>query len=145
MTVLFPKEICSMCGNYLDDDLKCYECEICDGENMKDVDMSLMPSQKTMDKIFDPNFNGHYDEVNNPKHYNRGGLECIEAIEAMTEKMSGDIAPHAANVLKYLWRCEYKNGIQDIDKAIWYLNRLKDRWVQRDEVEESGTGSKEFS
>jgi hypothetical protein len=145
MTVIFPKEICSMCGNYLDDDLKCYECEICDGENMKDVDMSLMPSQKTMDKIFDPNFNGHYDEVNNPKHYNRGGLECIEAIEAMTEKMSGDIAPHAANVLKYLWRCEYKNGIQDIDKAIWYLNRLKDRWVQRDEVEESGTGSKEFS
>ena len=135
MTVLFPKEICSMCGNYLDDDLKCYECEICDGENMKD----------TITLTTDTTFHGHYDDVNNPKHYNRGGLECIEAIEAMTEKMSGDIAPHASNVLKYLWRCEYKNGIQDIDKAIWYLNRLKDRWVQRDEVEESGTGSKEFS
>ena len=135
MTVLFPKEICSMCGNYLDDDLKCYECEICDGENMTD----------TITLTTDTTFHGHYDDVNNPKHYNRAGLECIEAIEAMTEKMSGDIAPHAANVLKYLWRCEYKNGLQDIDKAIWYLNRLKDRWVQRDEVEESGTGSKKFS
>ena len=135
MTVIFPKEICAMCGNYLDDDLKCYECGICDGENMTD----------TITLTTDTTFHGHYDDVNNPKHYNRGGLECIEAIEAMTEKMSGDIAPHAANVLKYLWRCEYKNGLQDIDKAIWYLNRLKDRWVQRNEVEESGTGSKKFS
>ena len=135
MTVIFPTETCAKCGYYLDDDLKCYECEICNGENMKD----------TITLTTDTTFNGHYDDVNNPKHYNRGGLECIEAIEAMTENMSGDIAPHAANVLKYLWRCEYKNGIQDIDKAIWYLNRLRDRWVQRNEVEESGTGSKEFS
>jgi len=135
MTVIFPTETCAKCGYYLDDDLKCYECEICNGENMKD----------TITLTTDTTFNGHYDDVNNPKHYNRGGLECIEAIEAMTENMSGDIAPHAANVLKYLWRCEYKNGVQDIDKAIWYLNRLRDRWVQRNEVEESGTGSKKFS
>ena len=119
-----------MCGNYLDDDLKCYECEDC---NMKQEDNPDL-------------FGGTYtvrsdDPVNNPKHYNRGGIECIDAIEAMTEKMSGDIAPHAANVLKYIWRCEYKNGLQDIDKAVWYLNRLRDRWVQRDEVEKSGTGS----
>ena len=133
MTAIYPKEICYMCGNYLDDDMKCYECEDCNcnGEKMKD----------TITLTTDTTFDGHYDDVNNPKHYNSSGLECIEAIEAMTEKMSGDIAPHAANVLKYLWRCEYKNGIQDIDKAIWYLNRLRDRWVQRNEVEESGTGS----
>ena len=127
---IYAKEICSMCGNYLDDDLKCYECEDC---NMKQEDNSDL-------------FGGTYtvrsdDPVNNPKHYNRGGIECIDAIEAMTEKMSGDIAPHAANVLKYVWRCEYKNGLQDIDKAIWYLNRLRDRWIQRNEVEKSGTGS----
>ena len=65
MTVLFPKEICSMCGNYLDDDLKCYECEICNGENMED----------TITLTTDTTFHGHYDDVNNPKHYNRGGLE----------------------------------------------------------------------
>lgn len=70
------------------------------------------------------------DQVNNPVHYNHSGIECIQAIEAMTENMSGSIAPHAANVLKYLWRCEYKNGLEDIDKAIWYLNRLRKRWVE---------------
>ena len=127
---VWASEYCSKCGYLLDDNLKCPECEICNGGKMKD----------TITLTSGTTFHGKYDEhdvVNNPKHYNRGGLECIEAIEAMTEKMSGDIAPHAANVLKYLWRCEYKNGIQDIDKAIWYLNRLKTRWMQRDEVEKS--------
>ena len=51
------------------------------------------------------------DPVNKPVHYNQAGIECIDAIEAMTENMSGSIAPHAANVLKYMWRCEYKNGL----------------------------------
>ena len=70
------------------------------------------------------------DVVNNPVHYNHGNIECIDAIEAMTENMSGSIAPHAANVLKYMWRCEYKNGLEDIDKAIWYLNRLRKRYTE---------------
>lgn len=70
------------------------------------------------------------DPVNKPVHYNQAGIECIDAIEAMTEKMSGNIAPHAANVLKYLWRCEYKNGLEDIRKAKWYLDRLEKRWME---------------
>ena len=70
------------------------------------------------------------DPVNKPIHYNQAGIECIEAIEAMTENMSGHTAPHAANVLKYLWRHEYKNGLEDIDKAIWYLNRLRKRYTE---------------
>ena len=123
MTTIHAKDVCAICGNYLDDNLKCPECTDCN------------PPQGEL-------FTGEYgpvshDPVNSPQHYNRGGLECIDAIEAMTEKMSGDIAPHAANVLKYLWRCEYKNGLQDVDKAIWYLNRLRNRWIQRDEVEKS--------
>ena len=43
--------------------------------------------------------------------------------------MSGHTAPHAANVLKY-FEHEYKNGLEDIDKAIWYLNRLKKRYKE---------------
>jgi len=114
-------ENCIKCGYLLDDDLNCPECEICGGNNMKNN--ITLTGETTLDH--------GYDEVNKPEHYNRGGIECIEAIEAMTEKMSGDIAPHAANVLKYLWRCEYKNGIVDINKGIWYFNRLKQRWMQR--------------
>tara|TARA_X000001382_G_scaffold112500_1_gene89784 strand:- start:182 stop:451 length:270 start_codon:yes stop_codon:yes gene_type:complete len=71
------------------------------------------------------------DPVNKPIHYNQAGIECIQAIEAMTENMSGHTAPHAANVLKYLWRHEYKNGLEDIDKAIWYLNRLRQRYTEK--------------
>ena len=70
------------------------------------------------------------DPVNKPIHNNQAGIECIEAIEAMTENMSSKVAPHAANVLKYVWRHEYKNGLEDIDKAIWYLNRLRKRYTE---------------
>ena len=72
----------------------------------------------------------NHDQINNPVHYNHSGIECIEAIEAMTENMSGATAPHAANVLKYMWRHEYKNGLEDIRKAKWYLDRLERRWME---------------
>ena len=68
--------------------------------------------------------------VNSPLHYASTDIEAIDANEAMTKNMSGAIAPHAANVLKYVWRCERKNGLEDIDKALWYLNRMRDRWVE---------------
>jgi len=70
-----------------------------------------------------------YDNVEQPQHYNQSSVECIVAIEAMTEQMSSRVAPHAANVLKYLWRHEYKNGVEDLDKAMWYLRRLRGRYV----------------
>ena len=86
--------------------------------------MKIEPTLKSM--LFEDDI----DPVNKPIHYNQAGIECIEAIEAMTENMSGHTAPHAANVLKYLWRHEYKNGLEDIDKAIWYLNRLRKRYTE---------------
>ena len=30
------------------------------------------------------------------------------------------------NAFKYIWRTKNKNGIEDIDKAIWYLNKYKE-------------------
>ena len=58
----------------------------------------------------------------NPEHY-QGHIECIEAIEAsMTpEAFKGFMK---GNILKYVWRYEKKNGIEDLRKAQWYLNRL---------------------
>ena len=85
------------------------------------------------------------DFVNHPPHYTNGDIECIDAMRASMSHIEfcGYLK---GNVIKYLWRYRDKGkSIQDIDKALWYLNRLKDRWVQRDEVEESGTGSKKFS
>lgn len=63
------------------------------------------------------------DMVNNPPHYNHAGIECIEAIEAALtpEEFRGYCK---GNTLKYTWREQYKNGDEDIKKAVWYMNRL---------------------
>ncbi len=62
------------------------------------------------------------DNVNKPPHYNQSGIECIDAIQAAT----GDGFEYylQGNIIKYLWRYRYKNGIEDLKKAQWYLNKL---------------------
>lgn len=64
------------------------------------------------------------DVVNHPSHYTQGGIECIDAIKAATVGKSGIEAVCVANVVKYLWRYEEKNGVEDVKKARWYLERL---------------------
>lgn len=64
------------------------------------------------------------DNVNSPSHYTQAGIECIDAITAAVSGKSGIEAVCVANVIKYLWRYELKNGIEDVKKAQWYLNRL---------------------
>ena len=71
------------------------------------------------------------DLVNNPKHHNQGDIECIDAIRAMlsSEEFIGYLR---GNSLKYRWRFRYKNGVQDLDKAEWYENRLKEELKKLD-------------
>lgn len=64
------------------------------------------------------------DNVNHPSHYTQGKVECIDALESATIGKSGIEAVCVANVIKYLWRYEEKNGVEDIKKAKFYLNRL---------------------
>lgn len=64
------------------------------------------------------------DKVNHPEHYTQAGIECIDAITAAVTGKSGIEAVCVANVIKYLWRYELKNGVEDVKKAQWYLNRL---------------------
>lgn len=61
----------------------------------------------------------------NPAHYQKGGVECIEAIEASMspEAFKGFLK---GNCIKYLYRYENKNGSEDLKKAQWYLERLID-------------------
>jgi len=62
------------------------------------------------------------DMVNHPPHYNQKGIECIDAIESATD--DGFEYYLQGNIIKYLWRYRYKNGVQDLKKASWYLNKL---------------------
>lgn len=65
-----------------------------------------------------------YDPVQHPLHYNQGGIECIDAIKAATVGKKGIEAVCVANVIKYLFRYEAKNGLEDVKKAAWYIDRL---------------------
>ena len=62
------------------------------------------------------------DMVNSPRHYNESGIECIDALEAMLG--DGFKSYLQGNIAKYLWRYKYKNGLEDLRKAQWYLNKL---------------------
>ena len=58
------------------------------------------------------------EKVRNPLHYNAhvSGIECIDVVEHMNFNMG--------NVIKYVWRADHKgNSIEDLEKALWYLQR----------------------
>ena len=62
------------------------------------------------------------DPVNNPKHYTShpSGVECIQITEHMCFNLG--------NAMKYIWRCDLKNNaIENLDKAIFYIQREKTR------------------
>ena len=63
------------------------------------------------------------DNVNNPAHYGKGSIECIDYIEDFltTEEYIGYLR---GNIAKYLHRWRYKNKQEDLLKSQWYLNRL---------------------
>ena len=58
------------------------------------------------------------DLINNPPHYQSGGLEAIDVIEAF------ELNYRLGNACKYILRAGRKdNAIQDLQKAVWYLQR----------------------
>lgn len=133
---------CDHCGN------TCYNCKL---KNMYDQETDEFTDNhscvfdemddKMLDKIYnwykelDPaacenaeneccDIKPDADMVNHPSHYNQGGIECIDALKAATVSKIGIEAVCTANAIKYLWRYEKKNGIEDIKKARWYIDRL---------------------
>jgi hypothetical protein len=61
------------------------------------------------------------DNVNHPKHYTEhpSGVECIQITEHMNFCLG--------NAVKYIWRASLKNGMEDLHKARWYINREIER------------------
>ena len=62
------------------------------------------------------------DMVNHPSHYELGKFECIDI---MTETQGKDavLGFCICNAFKYLYRHSRKNGIEDIKKAKWYIDK----------------------
>ena len=73
--------------------------------------------------------NGLYESndkmVSHPSHYqSKSGLEVIDVIEAFTEGLTGIEATDTGNIIKYACRWKDKNGIQDLEKILWYTQHL---------------------
>lgn len=68
------------------------------------------------------------ENVNHPKHYNSdpSGIECIDVVKYRNFCIG--------NAMKYLWRAGLKGEntqIEDLKKAIWYINCEIDRLSEK--------------
>ena len=71
--------------------------------------------------------------VSHPNHYQSdNGLEVIDVIEAFTLGLYGIEAVDTANAIKYICRWKNKNGKQDLEKAMWYIQHLIDHIEKED-------------
>lgn len=69
------------------------------------------------------------DNVNNPARYEeRTSIECIEAMVLMFDFY--DVQQFClCNAFKYIWRHKHKNGLEDLDKAQWYINHAVQLYI----------------
>lgn len=65
------------------------------------------------------------DIVNSPNHYTQGGIEPIDYI------LANDLDFLIGNVVKYVTRYKFKNGLEDLKKAEYYLKALIDNYDTR--------------
>ena len=62
------------------------------------------------------------EEINHPDRYAGGKFECIEVMaDVFGKEAVKDFCK--LNAFKYIWREKHKNGVEDIKKAVWFLNK----------------------
>lgn len=103
--------------NYTDAYLESYDTYL---ESCKKED-GVMPFNACDGKI-----EIHPEEVNHPARYIHNGIETIDVIKAWTEGCDGVYAFCIGNAIKYISRWQEKGGIEDLKKAIWYLQWVVD-------------------
>lgn len=101
----------------------CVECKECS----KVVSVSKTADQNSLDSIkiaeITSNSSAVKDNINSPSHYTQGKYETIDVVRDVLgpEKFEGHCV---GNILKYVFRYPYKNGIEDLKKAEKYLEWL---------------------
>ena len=82
------------------------------------------------------------DNVNHPAHYNTGKYESIDVM-VETQGINAVKNFCICNAFKYIYRHRFKNGTEDIKKAIWYLNKYVElNELTTDESQEEKTANK---
>lgn len=107
-------------------------CESCPLDNLRNEDANgYCPSdiyyeltEEKFEKIFEiiKNNTSEQEEINHPDRYANGKYECIDVMVDVFG-VEATKAFCKLNAFKYLWREERKNGLQDVKKAAWYINK----------------------
>lgn len=131
------RRYCFQCVLYRKKGTKC--CEEYVNENPKEVahllDFEVIDDTPNIAEAVEENSeDAKPDPVNRPAHYTSGGIECIDAMQAaFGAEAVKDFC--LCNAFKYLWRHRSKNGVEDLKKCRWYLNRM----IREMEVEDDDT------
>ena len=108
---------CADCDFYLlsSKDFPCSDCKHCVGRREHFAPYYTDKSPVNPPKI--------PDEINHPTRYAGGKYECIDV---MTDVFGVDAVKSFCklNAFKYLWREQNKNGVEDLKKCAWYLDKL---------------------
>ena len=92
-----------------------------------------MTDEEVIRQIENTEVHQESDNVNHPSHYTRGNVECIDAIKAAIIGLEPQEAIFVKDIIKYVWRYKYKNGLEDLKKAMVNLDWLIDE-VSKNEV-----------
>ena len=76
------------------------------------------------------------DNVKHPSHYCKGGMECIDAIKAAVSDITDPFEAYCTgNIIKYIWRWNDKNGVEDLNKAKQYADIIIEYRASKDKPE----------
>lgn len=123
---------CNSCF-YMQHERNRHPCNTCEGYN-KYVNRNIyihQPDTVSIETWDDEDFFVEWDKkqdtkndnINSPKHYTAGKYEVIDVIE------DWDLNFRLANAIKYIARHKHKGKpLEDLEKALWYLQREVDQW-----------------
>ena len=100
-------------------------------EDIYEEQINLLNSIKNNKKDTKVENKENFDIINKPFHYNTSKYECIEVMREVfgDEKLK---IWCVLNAFKYLYRCYYKNGDQDLEKATYYLNYINKNLINKE-------------
>jgi polyferredoxin len=113
--IAYQKRICPIANRYANHPNVKLDCSKCKCYIAAENDESKQNIASEIRKV------QNHDSVNHPSHYTAGGIECIDCIKAALGK--NFIGFLIGNVIKYSYRYKDKNGVEDLKKARWYLDR----------------------
>ena len=95
---------------------------VCD-ENLDEFQPKpIPPKQPTKPPMPPVNPPKDEEEINHPSRYAGGKYECIDImLDVFGKEAVKDFCK--LNAFKYIWREQHKNGVEDIKKAVWFLNK----------------------